>query len=466
MTIHEIVDLQRKACSAERMSALAAHDSRNAFRKDYHERRDMLLKLRQIIRDHEQDIQQALYADLGKSAAESHMTETGVVLTEISYTLKHLKSWMRPRRVRASLATFPGRNYIYPEPYGQTLVLAPWNYPFQLSMLPLIGSIAAGNHCILKPSEQAPAAARLLEEMIDRWVKPERAAVINGGADISQSLLDEKFDYIFFTGGTRIGREVMRKAAENLTPLTLELGGKSPCIVDADADLELSARRIAFGKCINAGQTCVAPDYLLVHESVHDRLLGLIQENWAHFYGSDPLRSPDLPRIVNRRQYSRLMDLMNNETVFAGGEADGVKIAPALLTGVTWDSPIMQEEIFGPILPVLSFSSLDRAVGEINRRERPLACYIFTEKEEQANSLIRAISFGGGCVNDTLVHLSNPRLPFGGVGNSGIGSYHGKKSFDTFTHYKSVLQKGKADFTFRYPPYTEHKTTMLKQFMK
>lgn len=466
MNVHDLVTLQRRAYDAERSGALLSQDSRAAFSQEYHMRRDMLLKLRQMIIDREHEIGQALYADLAKSSAESYMTETGIVLSEIHYVLKHLKKWMRPTRVRASLSTFPGRNCIYPEPYGLTLILAPWNYPFQLSMLPLIGAIAAGNRCVLKPSEHAPATARLLEDMAEHWVKPDRAAVLTGGADLSRALLDEKFDYIFFTGGAEIGREVMRKAAEHLTPLTLELGGKSPCIVDAGADLELSAKRIAFGKSINAGQTCVAPDYLLVHEKVQPKLLELIQENWNHFYGDHPLHSPDWPKIINERHYSRLMKLIENEAVYTGGEGDGQKISPTLLEHVTWDSPIMQEEIFGPILPVISFSSLDEAVHEINRRERPLACYIFTDNEEQANALLRAIPFGGGCINDTLVHASNPRLPFGGVGNSGLGSYHGKKSFDTFTHHKSVLHKGKADFPYRYPPFGEYKTTMLKQFLK
>lgn len=466
MTIHDIIELQRKACSSERIKTMATQDSKAALRQEYHRRRDLLVKLRHLIHEFEQGIHQALYDDLGKSSAEAYMTETGVVLSEINYALRHLKKWMKPRRVRTSLSAFPGRSMICPEPYGLTLVLAPWNYPFQLSMLPLIGSISAGNRCILKPSEHAPATALLLKELIERWTGPACASVIMGGADVSKSLLEEKFDYIFFTGSTSVGHEVMKKAAAHLTPLTLELGGKSPCIVDADADLELSARRIAFGKGINAGQTCVAPDYLLVHDSVHDRLLYLIQENWVRFYGDNPLRSPDLPRIINENHYKRLMKLMENEAVFTGGEGNGEKIAPTLLTGVDWDSPIMQEEIFGPVLPVLTFSSLQKAINEIASRGRPLACYIFTDKEERAQAMLRALSFGGGCVNDTLVHLSNPRLPFGGLGNSGMGSYHGKNSFDTFTHYKSILCKSKLDFLYRYPPYNEHKTTMLKQFLK
>ena len=466
MNVHDLVALQRRAYDAERSGALLSQDSRAVFIQEYHTRRDTLLKLRQMIIDREHEIEQALYTDLAKSSTESYMTETGIVLSEINFALKRLKKWMRPKRVRGSLSTFPGRNYLYPEPFGLVLILAPWNYPFQLSLLPLIGAIAAGNRCILKPSEHAPATARLLEDMAEHWVKPERAAVLTGGAELSRALLDEKFDYIFFTGGTGIGREVMKKAAEHLTPLTLELGGKSPCIVDAGADLELSAKRIAFGKVINAGQTCVAPDYLLVHEKVKPKLMELIQDNWNQFYGGHPLHSPDWPKIINERHYSRLMKLMENETIYAGGQGDGQKIAPTLLEHVTWDSPIMQEEIFGPILPVLSFNNLDEAVLEINRRERPLACYIFTDKEEQAKALLRAISFGGGCINDTLVHTSNPHLPFGGVGNSGLGSYHGKKSFDTFTHYKSIVYRGKADLPFRYPPFGEHKTNMLKQFLK
>ena len=466
MTIHEIIDLQRRSFAQEHSDALLTPDSKAAFHTDFRQRRDLLIRLQQTILEREQEVQQALYADLAKSPTESYMTETGVVLAEISYVLKHLKKWMRPQRVRASLSTFPGRNRIYPEPYGLTLIFSPWNYPFQLSILPLIGAIAAGNRCILKPSEHAPATAGLLEDMIRRWATPEQVAVINGGVEISEALLDERFDYIFFTGSPQTGRKVMKKAAENLTPLTLELGGKSPCIVEADADLDLAAKRIAFGKGINAGQTCVAPDYLLVHESIKNRLLSLIQNYSLHFYGEHPLRSPDWPKIINKRHYDRLMDLLFDEPVYAGGYGNGEKIVPTLLDGVGWDSPVMQEEIFGPILPVITFHSLKETVAEINRRERPLACYIFTDNEDQAHALLRAISFGGGCINDTLVHLTNPRLPFGGVGSSGMGSYHGKKSFDAFTHYKSILHKGKADIPFRYPPYSEYKTTMLKQFMK
>lgn len=466
MTITELVTLQRRAYQAERDKALLSQDSRAAFRQAYHERRDMLLSLKRMILEREQEIQQAMYADLGKSPAEGYMTETGLVLSEINHTLKRLKSWMLPTRVRGSLSTFPGRNYIYAEPYGLTLIISPWNYPFLLSMVPVIGAIASGNRVILKPSEHAPATAQLLEDFIGHWLKPERAAVIKGGVEVSKSLLNERFDYIFFTGSIQVGREVMKQAAHHLTPLTLELGGKNPCIVDRTADLELAAKRIAFGKSINAGQTCVAPDYLVVHEEVKDRLLALIKENWQQFYGEHPLHSPDLPKIINADNYKRLMAYIANESVYSGGQGDGEKVAPTLLTDITWESPIMQDEIFGPILPVIGFTSLSDAVHDINLRERPLSCYVFSDNDEQAKALLRSISFGGGCVNDTLVHLGNPRLPFGGVGHSGMGSYHGKRSFDTFTHYKGVLHKGKADFPFRYPPYTEQKTTLLKQFLK
>lgn len=466
MNIAETVGLQRKAYQEEQAAALLNLDSRASFFAAYHERRDMLLRLQQLIEEHQEDIHKALRQDLGKSSTESLMTETGMILSEIKYVLRHLKRWMRPRRVPGSLSTFPGRSFIFPEPYGVALILAPWNYPFQLSMAPLIAAIAAGNRCVLKPSEHAPATAEILQILIEQWVKPDRVAVVPGGADVSAQLLEEKFDYIFFTGSTQIGRIVMQKAAERLTPVTLELGGKSPCIVEADADLELAARRIAFGKGINAGQTCVAPDYLLVHEEVRDRLLELIKKEWTSFYGEHPLASEDLPRIVNERHYARLMKLMENETAYCGGNGDGHKLSPTLLTDISWDSPVMQQEIFGPILPVITYRELREAAAEVTRRDRPLACYVFTADEDKARAVIRSISFGGGCVNDTLVHLGNPRLPFGGVGQSGLGAYHGKFGFDTFTHYKSVLFKGKADFPFRYPPFSDTRYQTLKQWMK
>lgn len=466
MNIHELIDIQKKALAEEQKEALRCSDSRAAYVNAYHERKELLLGLEELIRARQDDIHEALRSDLGKPFTESLMTETGMVLSEIAFVLKHLKCWMRPRRVRGTLSTFPGRSYVIPEPYGRVLILSPWNYPFQLSMAPLIAAIAAGNRCILKPSEHAPATAELLRDLLAQWAEPEKVSVVLGDADISSVLLDEKFDYIFFTGSTQVGRIVMRKAAEQLTPLTLELGGKSPCIVCEDAELEIAARRIAFGKGVNAGQTCVAPDYLLVHESVQDRLIEFIQKEWTAFYGEQPLTSGDLPRIVNQRHYQRLMGLIEKETIAFGGQGDEAKIAPTILKNVSWDAPVMQEEIFGPILPVIGFSSLEEAMANVRRRERPLALYIFTSDEEKARSLIRSLSFGGGCINDTLIHLANPRLPFGGVGASGLGAYHGKRGFDTFTHDKSILFKGKTDFPFRYPPFTDGKLRLLKQFMK
>ncbi len=466
MTANEIIALQRQAFRDEQAAALQTLDSRAAFFAAYHERRDLLLHLLDAIEEREEDIHAALKSDLGKSAAESLMSETGLVLSEIRFALRHLKRWMRPRRVRGSMATFPGRSFVCPEPYGLALIMAPWNYPFYLSVAPMIAAIAAGNRCVLKPSEYAPATAALLKELVGGWAKPDRAAVITGDAETSRALLKEKFDYIFFTGSAQVGRSVMRSAAETLTPLTLELGGKSPCIVESDADLELAARRIAFGKGMNAGQTCVAPDYLLVHRDVRDRLMELIAKQWQAFYGDNALESPDWPLIVNERHYLRLMGLIEQDKVYCCGEGDGKRIAPTLLQDVSWDSPVMREEIFGPLLPVLSYDSLESAVARINEGERPLACYVFTSDEEKARALVRSISFGGGCVNDTLVHLGNPRLPFGGVGQSGMGAYHGKYGFDTFTHFKSVLIKGKTDVPFRYPPYSESRQRLLKQFMK
>lgn len=466
MNIHERIALQREAVRLDQAAGLNLQDRGEARHKEYRRRHDLLINLRELIIKHDKAILGALTKDLGKSAGEGYMSEVGIVLGEIRYLLKHLKKWMKPIPIASSLAVFPSRSMRCPEPYGLVLIMSPWNYPFQLTMLPLIGAIAAGNRCIVKPSSQSPATSRVMAEIISAWAPPELVSVVQGSHQQWQQLLDERFDYIFFTGSPVAGRYVMKKAAEHLTPLTLELGGKSPCIVDETADLELAARRIAFGKAINAGQTCVAPDYLLVHSSVKDKLLALISQTWESFYGKQVLASADWPRIIGARHYSRLMELLRDEDVYCGGVGDGERIAPTLLDNVSWNAPVMREEIFGPILPVISYSSLQQAADMINKREKPLALYLFSQSDECVDAVVRAIPFGGGCVNDTLIQLGNPRLPFGGIGSSGMGSYHGKQSFDTFTHYKSVMRRGKPDFPFRYPPYTDKKLSLLRQFLK
>ncbi len=466
MNIHESASLQREAISRDRAAGLSPQDRGEARRREYTRRHDLLKSLRELVLKHEKAILDALTKDLGKSAGEGYMTEVGIVLGEISYLLRHLKKWMKPVRVASSLAVFPSASMRYPEPYGLVLIMSPWNYPFQLTMLPLIGAIAAGNRCMVKASSQSPATSRIMAELISAWAPPELVTVVPGGHQERQTLLDERFDYIFFTGSPNAGRYVMRKAAEHLTPLTLELGGKSPCIVDETADLELAARRIAFGKAINAGQTCVAPDYLLVHAGVKDKLLALISENWEGFYGKQAVTSPDWPKIIGARHYGRLMEMIKDEDIYCGGIGDGQRIAPTLLNNVSWEAPVMREEIFGPILPVISYTSLEQAADMVSSREKPHALYLFSQSDECIDAVVRAIPFGGGCVNDTLIQLGNPRLPFGGVGTSGMGSYHGKQSFDTFTHYKSVMRRGKPDFPFRYPPYTDKKLSLLRQFLK
>ncbi|NLA53914.1 MAG: aldehyde dehydrogenase family protein, partial [Clostridiales bacterium] len=307
---------------------------------------------------------------------------------------------------------------------------------------------------------------QVIANLVNKLVPPDQVTVILGGREENSHLLEEEFDYIFFTGGTAVGKLVMQKAADHLTPITLELGGKSPCIIDESADLDLAAKRIAFGKGINAGQTCVAPDYLLVHESVKDKLLPLIRDYWLSFYGNDPIASSYWPKIVNKKHYDRLMKLLENTTIFCGGKGDGEHISPTLMTDVDWGDTVMQEEIFGPVLPVLTFKSIEDAVEQINKKEQPLSCYVFCENQDRIQALIAAIPFGGGCITDTLIQLSNPHLPFGGRGKSGMGRYHGKCSFDTFSHSKSILFKGKIDFPFRYMPLDEHKTSLLKQFLK
>ncbi len=466
MSIHDIVTAQRQALSEQRRQMASAVSQAHHWQAQADERIAKLRRLRDLLTTSESAILKALQDDLGKGPGEAYLTELGIVLSELNHTIRHLKRWMRPQRVAGSLSVFPSRSRRLPEPYGLVLIMSPWNYPFQLTITPLIGAIAAGNRCVVKPSNQTPRSAQLMADLITAWLPPEEAAVVQGGREENQQLLDERFDYIFFTGGHTVGRLVMQKAAEHLTPLTLELGGKSPCIVDASADIQLAARRIAFGKGMNAGQTCVAPDYLLVHHDIKEALLQAIQAQWQAFYGQDALNCDQWPRIINQKHYERLMALMQGEKIVCGGQGDGQRIAPTLIDEVSWQSPLMQEEIFGPLLPVISYERLDEAIEQIQQRDKPLALYVFSQDQGQTDKILQSLSFGGGCVNDTLIQLSNPHLPFGGVGASGMGSYHGRHSFDTFSHYKSVLYKGKMDFPFRYPPYSDNKTKLLKRFLK
>ena len=430
-------------------------------------RRQALERLRAALLEHEEELNAALLADLNKAPAESYFTETGMVLEEMRFQLKHFEKWVRPRRVITPLAQFPSRGELLPEPYGCVLIMAPWNYPVQLCLTPLAGAIAAGNCAVVKPSAYAPASSAAIARLLGKIFPPEFVAVVEGGRAENQALLEQKFDYIFFTGSPAVGREVMAAGAKNLTPVTLELGGKSPVIVDSTADIPLAARRIAFGKILNAGQTCVAPDYLLVHRAVKDVFVREYRRALEEFFpGGD---YGELPCIVNDKHFRRASCLLAEQRVLIGGETDATRrfIAPTLLDETDPAAPVMQEEIFAPILPMLCWQEREEAVRFIQARPKPLALYLFTRDREMERAVFDQCSFGGGCVNDTIVHLACSGLPFGGVGNSGMGSYHGKQSFDTFTHYRSVLKKaGWLDLPMRYHPYSGEKLRWIKRFLK
>ncbi len=429
---------------------------------------DQLRRLKSGIQAHEEEILNALKEDLNKAHFESYGTEVGLVLEEICYILKHLKDWAQPQKVRTPLTSFPAKSYIYPEPYGVTLIMSPWNYPFMLSLIPLIGALAAGNCAVLKPSAYSAHTSAILSMILRENFSEDYIAVIEGGREVNHALLEEKFDYIFFTGSVEVGKKVMHAAAEHLTPITLELGGKSPCIVDQDANLELAAKRIVWGKFLNAGQTCVAPDYLLVHRQVKENLISRMCQVIGDFYGENPLENPDLPKIINDKHFERLLGYLSSGRIRCGGTSHKEKrlIAPTLLDRVQWEEPVMQEEIFGPLLPILEFESLDEVIRLVNNRPKPLACYYFTQSKEKEEELIRRISFGGGCINDTVIHVASSHLPFGGVGESGMGGYHGKASFNTFSHRKSIIKQSlKSDIPVRYPPY-KGKFYLLKKIMK
>ena len=436
--------------------------------KDIAFRKEKLESLYAILREYEGAVLDALKQDLSKSAYEGYMTEYGIICEEIRFTIKHVPKWARPRRVRTHRLQFPASSHIYPEPYGLSLIISPWNYPFQLIMAPLIGSMAAGNCSVVKPSEYTPRMSRLIGEIIGKVFDPEYVAAIEGDAQISQTLLSEPFDYIFFTGSQAIGKVVMTAAARYLTPVTLELGGKSPCIVDHGVDLDRTAKRIVSGKFINAGQTCIAPDYMLAQRSVKTELINRIQSHIRKFFGEDPQQSPDYPRIINDKHFNRLAEFLTNGSIICGGQTDRAEryIAPTLLDDIEWNDPIMQEEIFGPLLPVIAYDNLSEAISKVRTLPRPLALYFFSNNQQAKERILKEISFGGGCINDTLLHVASPFLPFGGIGSSGMGSYHGKASFDTFSHQKSILKKPLwFDIPLRYPPY-KNKLKALRKLMR
>ena len=431
-------------------------------------RLEQLSRLKTLLTVHEETLLAALKADLNKSAGEGYMTELGIVHDELRYAMKHLRGWMRPRCKRMPLSHFPGSGRLIPEPYGVALILSPWNYPLQLTLNPLVAALAAGNCAVIKPSAYAPATSAALAQLLAEAFPPEYVAVVEGGRQENAALLEQAFDTIFFTGSVAVGRLVMESAARHLTPVTLELGGKSPVIVEKSANLRVAARRILWGKTVNSGQTCVAPDYVLVQREVRDALLREMEEQLRVLWGEDALARADYPRIVNRKHFDRLTGLLDGEICTLGGgiDAQTLRIAPTVLAEVTPDSPVMQEEIFGPLLPVLSFDRLEEAVSFVRARPKPLALYLFTEDAAVKRRILQQLSFGGGCVNDTLMHLATHQLPFGGVGESGMGHYHGKFGLDTFTHYKSVVQRSaKLDVPLRYPP-CDAKLRMMKWFLK
>ena len=436
--------------------------------KDMNFRMNNLRLLSSAIKKNERNIMEALKSDLNKSHFEAYATEIGIVLEEINFMLKNMKRLLKTKRVRTPLTQFPSVSKIYQEPYGNVLIMAPWNYPFQLSIAPLVGAIACGNCAVIKPSDYSSATSSIIKTIIEETFDESYIAVVEGGREANQNLLDNKFDLIFFTGSIPVGKIVMEKAAKNLTPVVLELGGKSPCIVDKTADIKMSAKRIAWGKGLNAGQTCVAPDYLLVHKDVKEEFINELKKNSKLFYGDRPETNSEFPKIINKKHFDRLNGLIKTGNVIYGGKAneDSNQIGFTLMDHVKWDDQIMQEEIFGPLLPIIAYEDLDEVVRLINNRPKPLALYIFTKSKSVENKIINDVSYGGGCINDTVVHLATSYMGFGGVGDSGMGSYHGKASIDTFSHSKSIMKKSNLiDIPVRYAPYGK-KLKLLKKIMK
>jgi aldehyde dehydrogenase (NAD+) len=451
------------------------NELRTGFRagvlRDVESRRIQLRRLRELFVEQEDRLIDALVADVGKPRIEAYTTEIAFTINEIDHTLKHLDSWAAPSKVKVPLTLKPGKATLRPEPLGTVCIIAPWNYPVQLLFAPLVPAIAAGNTAVLKPSEVTPSVSALIEEVVPRYFDSSTVAVVTGGVDETTALLEQRFDHIFYTGNGKVGRVVMRAAAEHLTPVTLELGGKSPAIVAADANIEVAAKRIAWAKFLNAGQTCVAPDYVLVEESVEDALLTALADAVSAFYGPDPRQSDDYARIVNERHHDRLMKLLDGSgydaTVIGGtGDRGSRYLAPTVLAGVKPDAAVMEEEIFGPILPVLTIGDVDEAIRFVNDREKPLALYVFSSDDDTLEHVVANTSAGGVTLNHAVLHLAIPDLPFGGVGESGMGSYHGKSGFDTFSHHKAVLAKAtRPDPALMYPPYTATKQKILRRFL-
>ncbi|WP_084157931.1 aldehyde dehydrogenase [Bacillus manliponensis] len=434
-------------------------------------RLEQLRKLKEGIQRYEKKITIALQNDLGKSEFETYLTEVGIVLDSIKNTMKRLKKWMKPQKVKTPITLWPSKSHIMKEPYGTVLIVGPYNYPFNLIIEPLIGAIAAGNCAVLKPSENTPNITSVINEMISEIFDKSYIRVVEGEREITSLLINAPFDYIFFTGSVQVGKIVMEAAAKNLVPVTLELGGKSPVIVDETANLDIAAKRIVWGKFLNTGQTCVAPDYIMVHSKVKAEFISKMKEVIGNYYGENPMHSKDYGRIVNERQFDRLTAIIeqDKENIIFGGNSvkENLYIEPTLLEAKSWSDAAMLDEIFGPILPILEYDELKTAIQTINNQPKPLALYVFTEDKNCEKEVLNSVSFGGGCVNDTILHLANPYLPFGGVGSSGIGAYHGKYSFDLFSHDKSIMKKTtKIDINVLFPPYNTNKLNLLKKLFK
>lgn len=437
--------------------------------KDIEHRRGALEQLRQGIIAHEKDIFGALYTDFKKSAFETYATEVGQVLEELRNHIRNIRRWTKNKNVGSPIAHFPSKSWRMYEPYGTALIMSPWNYPFALTVLPLIGAISAGNCVAVKPSEFSPHTSEIIERIITEAFPPEYIRVYQGDIEVNKALLKEQFDYIFFTGSPAVGKIVMAAASAHLTPVTLELGGKSPCIVDETASIDLAAKRIVWGKFINAGQTCIAPDYVYAHESLKDALVDKIRKYIRVFYGEDVKKSADYPRIINDRQYERLTALMKDGKIIAGGVKDKKTryIEPTIIEGMSDDSQLMSEEIFGPIIPLKTFADLETVIGFVNSRPKPLALYLFSNSRRNIDKVLHRTSSGGVSINDTIIHAGNPHLPFGGIGNSGLGAYHGKSTFELFSHRKPVMRKSNLiDVPLRYPPYSEGALNIVKKVIR
>lgn len=436
--------------------------------KDVGFRIQQLKALREAIKKYEDEILEALRLDLNKANFEGYATEVALVLEEISYAIKHVKGWSRPKRAKTPIVHFLSSSYIATEPFGVVLVMSPWNYPFQLAMSPVVGAIAAGNCVFVKPSEYSFNTSEIIEKIVKEIFDEKYMTVVRGGREANKTLLDEKFDFIFFTGGPTVGRVVMASAAQHLTPIVLELGGKSPCIVDETAHVKLAAKRIVWGKFLNGGQTCVAPDYLLVHKRVKDELVREMINYIKIFYGDEPEKNKDYPKAINQKHFERVQGLMSSGNIITGGRVNEEtrQIAPTILEGVSWDSAVMQEEIFGPLLPIMEFEKIEDVVMMLKNHPKPLALYLFTTSKRVEDYVVKNTSYGGGCINDVVIHVASHYIPFGGVGESGMGNYHGANSYATFARKKGIIKKSNLfDVYLRYPPFKDH-LKLLKKLMK